>query len=194
MKTLVRRAFTGVWSASLGALLLASAIPASAQEVGTSRKKIPQDPAAIELNRLLVAAQDAVDKQDYAGAAQNYQDYLAKKPDDAVVHYDLGYAYTAMKRPADAKTEYERAIALDPKMAAAYQNLGVLLIPTDPAAAIAPLQHAAELTPDDARSKWLLVSRWRPPRRTRLPSNNMKLRKNWTRRMLPFAIHWAARF
>jgi Flp pilus assembly protein TadD len=129
---------------------------ASAQVVGTSRTKIPQDPSAIELNRLLTAAQDAVSKNDYATAAQDYRDYLAKKPDDAVVHYDLGYAYTALQKPAEAKSEYEKAIALDPKMAAAYQNLGVTLIPTDPAAAIEPLQHAAELMPEDARTKWLL--------------------------------------
>jgi Flp pilus assembly protein TadD len=141
----------------LGAALLAfSGGVASAQVVGTSRTKIPQDPAAIELNRLLTAAQDAVSKNDYASAAQDYRDYLAKKPDDAVVHYDLGYAYTALQKPAEAKSEYEKAIAIDPKMAAAYQNLGVTLIPTDPAAAIEPLQHAAELMPGDARTKWLL--------------------------------------
>ena len=144
------------WNVFLGAALLALSCPASAQTVGTSRKKIPQDPAAIELNRLLADAQDAVNRQDYASAAQDYQAYLAKKPDDAVIHYNLGYAYTAMHKPADAKSEYERAIALDPKMAAAYQNLGVSLIPTDPAAAIEPLQHAAELLPEDARTKWLL--------------------------------------
>jgi Flp pilus assembly protein TadD len=152
MKPLVRGAF-GVF---LGAALVAFVGATSAQTVGTSRTKIPQDPAAIELNRLLTAAQDAVNKQDYASAAQDYQAYLAKKPDDAVVHYDLGYAYTALQKPADAKSEYEKAIALDPKMASAYQNLGVTLITTDPAAAIAPLQHAAELMPEDARTKWLL--------------------------------------
>lgn len=147
----------GVCGAFLGAALLAfSGGAASAQTVGTSRTKIPQDPAAIELNRLLSAAQDAVSKNDYASAAQDYRDYLAKKPDDAVVHYDLGYAYTALQKPSEAKSEYEKAIALDPKMAAAYQNLGVTLIPTDPAAAIEPLQHAAELMPEDARTKWLL--------------------------------------
>jgi superkiller protein 3 len=128
----------------------------AAQTVGTSKKSIPQDPASAELNRLLTAAQDAVNKQDYATAARDYQAYLAQKPDDAVVHYDLGYAYTALQRPADAKTEYEKAIALDPKLASAYQNLGLTLIPTDPAAAIEPLQHAAELMPEDARTKWLL--------------------------------------
>lgn len=147
----------GVYGAFLGAALLAFSVgAASAQTVGTSRTKIPQDPAAIELNRLLSAAQDAVSKNDYASAAQDYRDYLAKKPDDAVVHYDLGYAYTALQKPSEAKSEYEKAIALDPKMAAAYQNLGVTLIPTDPAAAIEPLQHAAELMPEDARTKWLL--------------------------------------
>jgi superkiller protein 3 len=146
----------GAWSVFLGAALLPLAGPAFAQTVGTSRTKIPQDPTASELNRLLAAAQDAVNKQDYASAAQDYQQYLAKKPDDAVVHYDLGYAYTAMQKPAEAKSEYEKAIALDPKMASAYQNLGVTLIPTDPAAAIEPLQHAAELMPEDARTKWLL--------------------------------------
>ena len=115
-------------SALLAATQLAIAGSAAGQTVGTSKKKIPQDPAAVELNRLLAVAQDAVNQQDYATAAQDYQAYLAKKPDDAVVHYDLGYVYTAMQRPADAKTEYEKAIALDPKMASAYQNLGLTLI------------------------------------------------------------------
>ena len=152
MRPLLLGALGVLW----GAALLAFAGAASAQIVGTSRTKIPQDPAAIELNRLLTAAQDAVNSNDYASAAKDYQDYLAKKPDDAVVHYDLGYAYTALQKPADAKSEYEKAIALDPKMAAAYQNLGVMLIPTNPAAAIEPLQRAAELMPEDPRTKWLL--------------------------------------
>src|SRR5271170_7447873 len=152
MRPLVLGALGVLW----GAALLAFAGAASAQIVGTSRTKIPQDPAAIELNRLLTAAQDAVNSNDYASAAKDYQDYLAKKPDDAVVHYDLGYAYTTLQKPAEARSEYEKAIALDPKMAAAYQNLGVTLIPADPAAAIEPLQHAADLMPDDARTKWLL--------------------------------------
>src|SRR5580658_6817939 len=154
---LMKPLLLGAIGVFFGAALLAfSGGAASAQVVGTSRTKIPQDPHAIELNRLLTAAQDAVSKHDYASAAQDYQDYLAKKPDDAVVHYDLGYAYTALQKPAEARSEYEKAIALDPKMAAAYQNLGVTLIPTDPAAAIKPVQHAAELMPEDARTKWLL--------------------------------------
>ncbi|MGC2330944.1 MAG: tetratricopeptide repeat protein [Candidatus Acidiferrales bacterium] len=133
---------------------------AVAQSAGSSRKHVAaSDPEARALNQLLRDAQAAVDRQDYDAAAQNYQDYLAKKPDDAEVHFNLGYVYTALQRPEDATTEYQKAIALapdDPKMAPAYQNLGLTLLPKDPAAAVDPLQHAAELMPQDARAKWLL--------------------------------------
>ncbi len=130
-----------------------------AQASSPTRRHAAADPEAQALNRLLSDAQSAVDRQDYATAAQNYQDYLAKKPDDAEVHFNLGYVYTAMQRSDDAKAEYEKAIALapdDPKMAPAYQNLGLTLLPKDPAAAVDPLQHAAGLAPQDARTKWLL--------------------------------------
>jgi len=136
---------------------LLGTLQSGSAQTGTGPKKhLGSDPAAQALNQLLAAAQAAFDKQDYATAAQNYQDYLAKKPDDAVVHYDLGYAYTAMRRPADAKTEYEKAISLDPKMAAAYLNLGITLLESDPGAAVDPLQHAAALMSNQARPKFLL--------------------------------------
>jgi Flp pilus assembly protein TadD len=141
-----------------GALcLLAGACPAhlSAQSASTARKRVA-DPAVAELNRLLVAAQDAVDQKDYPAAAKDYQDYLAKKPDDAQAHFNLGFAYTAMKLPADARMEYEKAISLDPKMAVAYLNLGITLLGIDPKAAVEPLQKAAELSPEDAHTRYFL--------------------------------------
>jgi len=144
--------------AALGALLLAVFAHAALAQTPAPRKRAA-DPEAQALDRLLTDAQAAVDRQDYDTAAQNYQDYLAKKPDDAQVHFNLGYVYTAMQRPDDAKTEYEKAIELapdDPKMAPAYQNLGLTLLPKDPAAAVDPLQHAAALAPQDSRTKWLL--------------------------------------
>jgi Flp pilus assembly protein TadD len=130
--------------------------PASGQSSSPPRKHVISDPDAKALNDLLEAAQAAIDKQDFEGAAQDYRDYLIKRPDDPIVHYDLGYLYSALNRPDDAKEEYRRAIALDPKMAAAYLNLGVTLMAADPASAVEPLQKAAELTPQDARAKWLL--------------------------------------
>lgn len=137
-------------------LLLTTIRSAFAQDVGVTRKHVASDPAAEELNRLLTAAQSAVDAKDYVTAAQDYQSYLAKKPDDAAVRFNLGYVYTAMQRPADAKSEYEKAISFDPKMGPAYLNLGLTLLATDPGAAVDPLQHAVDLMPDQPRPKFLL--------------------------------------
>lgn len=144
---------------ALSSLVALSARDIAAQTANAAHKHAAADPESQALNRLLSDAQSAVDREDYDTAAQDYQDYLAKKPDSAQVHFNLGYVYTAMQRPDDAKTEYEKAIALapdDPKMAPAYQNLGLTLLPKDPAAAVDPLQHAADLDPQDARTKWLL--------------------------------------
>lgn len=141
------------------ALGLLAATIATAAQTASAPHRHAADPQSQALSRLLADAQAAVDRQDYDTAAQDYQDYLEKKPDDAEVHFNLGYVYTAMQRPDDAETEYEKAIELapdDPKMAPAYQNLGLTLLPKDPAAAVDPLQQAAELAPQDARTKWLL--------------------------------------
>ncbi|HKV04684.1 MAG TPA: tetratricopeptide repeat protein [Candidatus Acidoferrales bacterium] len=126
------------------------------QTVGVTRKHVPADPAAAALNRLIDDAQEAVNRQDFDAAAKDYQDYLAQKPDDAAVHYDLGYVYTALHRPADAKSQYERAISLDSKMAPAYLNLGLTLMGTDAAAAADALNHAVALMPGQARPVLLL--------------------------------------
>ncbi len=133
-----------------------SAVGVRAQTVSVNKTHIASDPAEVALNNLLVAAQTAIDAKDYQTAAQDYQDYLAKKPDDALVHFQLGYAYTAMQKPDAAKPEYEAAISLDPKMSAAYLNLGLTLLSSNPGAAVAPLQKAVELSPDQANPKFYL--------------------------------------
>jgi tetratricopeptide (TPR) repeat protein len=127
-----------------------------AQTVGVSKKRVPADPNESALNGLLAAAQAAIERKDYQAAAQNYQDFLAKHPDEASVHFQLGYTYTAMQRPAEATAEYEKAISLDPNMTPAYLNLGLTLLENDANAAVAPLKRAAELSPDQARPRFLL--------------------------------------
>lgn len=141
----------GALSALLGTLH-----PAGAQAAHVPKKRVAADPAAEALNRLLASAQEAASQNDYATAAQDYQQFLEKKPDDAAVHFNLGYAYTALHRPAEAQAEYRKAISLDPKMAPAYLNLGLTLLPSDPRAAVEPLEKAAELTPDQIRPKLFL--------------------------------------
>ena len=108
------------------------------------------------LNDLLDEAQAALDKNDYEAAIPPLQKFIAEKPDVAFAHFQLAYAYTALKRPDDARQEYERSIALDPKMPEAQLNLGVLLLEKQPAAAVAALRRAVELLPSQSRPRYLL--------------------------------------
>lgn len=147
-KNLVVCGALGAW------LALASGV--SAQVVGTARRKIPQDPETVALNQLLADAQTALDRKDYAAAAKDYQSYLEKKPEDATVHFQLAYTYTALQMIANARPEYQKAIDLNPKMGEAYLNLGLTLVDNDPAAAIAPLAKAVELKPDQPEARFAL--------------------------------------
>jgi tetratricopeptide (TPR) repeat protein len=109
-----------------------------------------------ELQGLLTQAQEAMDKKDYPVAIKFYSDYLAKKPDDAGIHFQLGYSYTAAHDSENAAKEYRRATELDPKMLPAFVNLGLALLETQPAEAVAPFRKAVELAPDASRPKVLL--------------------------------------
>lgn len=128
-----------------------------AQDAGTSHKRIPPDPAAVALNNTLAEAQAALDRGDFVTAASDYQSYLDKKPDDAAVHFQLGYALTGLKKLDGARVQYQKAIDLNPKMAEAYLNLGLTLLDSNPSAAIAPLQKATELLPNQERAKFALA-------------------------------------
>jgi Flp pilus assembly protein TadD len=108
------------------------------------------------LNDLLDEAQAALDKNDYAAAILPLQKFIAEKPDVAYAHFQLAYAYTALNRPDEARAEYEKCIALDPKMPEAQLNLGVLLLEKNPSGALAPLRQAVELLPSQSRPRYLL--------------------------------------
>jgi len=108
------------------------------------------------LNDLLDEAQHDIDSNQFEAALIPLQKFLAEKPDIAWAHFQLGYAYTALKRPDEARTEYERATTLDPKMFEAFLNLGILLSEKDPAAAVTPLRKAVDLLPAQSRPRFLL--------------------------------------
>lgn len=137
-------------------LTIASDLPG--QTVGSSHQRIPQDPEATALNNILAEAQTAMDKKDFATAAKDYEAYLDKKPDDAAVHFQLGYALTAMQKLDEAKVQYQKAIELNPKMSEAYLNLGLTLLDSAPNAAIGPLEKATALLPNQAHAKFALAS------------------------------------
>jgi tetratricopeptide (TPR) repeat protein len=108
------------------------------------------------LNDLLDEAQHDIDNNQFEAAVVPLQKFLSEKPDVAWAHFQLAYAYTALKRADEARAEYERATTLDPKMSEAFLNLGILLTEKDPAAAVAPLHRAVDLLPAQSRPRFLL--------------------------------------
>ena len=108
------------------------------------------------LNDLLDEAQHDIDNNHFEAAIVPLQKFLGEKPEIAWAHFQLAYAYTALKRSDEARTEYQRATTLDPKMSEAFLNLGILLTEKDPAAAVAPLHRAVDLLPAQSRPRFLL--------------------------------------
>jgi tetratricopeptide (TPR) repeat protein len=137
--------------------------PLRAEGPAANPPRSPQNPSqtrtqklANPLNDLLDEAQHDIDSNQFEAAITPLQKFIAEKPDVAWAHFQLGYAYTALKRTDEARSEYERAIALDPKMSEAFLNLGILLTEKDPAAAVAPLHRAVDLLPAQSRPRFLL--------------------------------------
>ena len=108
------------------------------------------------LNELLDEAKRDIDKNEFEAAITPLQKVIAEQPDSAYAHFQLAYVYTALKKTGEARTEYERTIAIDPKMSEAYLDLGILLLDKEPAASVAPLTKAAELLPAQSRPHFLL--------------------------------------
>jgi tetratricopeptide (TPR) repeat protein len=141
------------------AWLAAAGIPIAAQ----SQRKTPAAPPATSspkeredpLASLLQQANDAIDKMDFAAALDPLQKYIGERPDEPYAHFQLGYAFAGLKRADDAKAEFSRAIALDPKLAAAQLNLGLVLMEKDPASAAEAFRHAAELQLTESRPRFL---------------------------------------
>ncbi len=144
------------------ALLLISVCAAPHRAAGQTPKNRPKAPVrkaeqpVDPQEALLCQAEGAIDKKDFTAAVPLLLTYLARRPDDATAHFQLGYAYSGLQRWEDARSEYSRAIALDAKLVAAQLNLGLVLLDREPAAAVEPLRRAAELLPDQAHPRFLL--------------------------------------
>jgi Flp pilus assembly protein TadD len=104
---------------------------------------------------LVTQAQQALDRGDYDAAVELLKQILAQRPDEALPHFELGYAYSELKRNAEAAAEYRTALALNPSLVAAHLNLGLVLLASDPAAAVESFRHAAALAPTEPRPRYL---------------------------------------
>jgi tetratricopeptide (TPR) repeat protein len=137
----------------------ASTHPAPSKPPQKSPQTQPQSRTqklANPLNDLLDEAQHDIDANQFEAALAPLQKFLSEKPDIAWAHFQLAYAYTALKRTDEARAEYLRATTLDPKMSEAFLNLGILLTEKDPAAAVVPLRRAVDLLPAQSRPRFLL--------------------------------------
>jgi len=157
-KRLQRTMSLTVWFALHSVMLSASPATNFQQTQNPSKKPSQAKPQKVQnpLNDLLDEAQAALDKNNFESAIPPLQKFLAEKPDVAFAHFQLAYAYTGLNRVDEARAEYERCVALDPKMAEAQLNLGILLLEKDAAAAAPPLRKAVALMASQSRPRFLL--------------------------------------
>lgn len=152
----LRAAVAGAWFTAAAISLPAQTSPSQARKApGKSAAKSAPVEQEDPLAPLLRQAGDAIDRMDFAAALDPLNQYIAQRPDEPYPHFQLGFAYAGLKRAADARGEFSRAIALDPKMAAAYQNLGLVLMESDPSSAAEAFLHQAELQPAESHPRFL---------------------------------------
>ena len=128
-------------------LALADGDAATAEELLT--KAASADSDSFEASALL--AQVRAEQGDLAAAFKTYQSLAARYPQSARARTAAGLILQAAGRPADARTWFEEAIALDSKQGIAAAHLAGLYIADDAmlTSAIRLGQKAVNLLPDD---------------------------------------------
>ncbi|WP_136514986.1 tetratricopeptide repeat protein [Geomonas edaphica] len=131
--TLYRQEAPGEWGAVLAAL--------TEQLLLAPRPDLDPNLIFQEANRLRGAG-------NLDGAVRAYRALLARCPDLAEVHNNLGLALQDQGAGAEAEASYRRALELNPGLADAYNNLGALFVLRDAHQAALPLfRRALELNP-----------------------------------------------
>ncbi len=98
------------------------------------------------------AAEDALEKGNFAGAVKLLAGLVEQSPKDARLRYDLGYAQDSLDQTTNAEASYRAAIGLDAGLVEAHLGLGLLLARTGQGEAVRnELGLAAEAAGGDAR-------------------------------------------
>jgi superkiller protein 3 len=120
---------------------------------GVSQEK-PSPSRDTDVPKLLHTAQDALGKNDFAGAADALKQVVAAQPALTAAWLDLGYAYTGLHQHEEAVAAYRKAVELDPNLFEARLNLATLLMQmNNPQAALEHLEKAAILKPEHVRAQ-----------------------------------------
>lgn len=88
---------------------------------------VKETPLDAEGTRLMDEAKKLGDVQNWADATAIYQRLTTSHPDNSVVWYNYGYAQYQQKFYEDAVKSFQRAVAIKPDFAEAYNDLGVAL-------------------------------------------------------------------
>ena len=96
--------------------------PASLQRIFSERSPQVRSAAMSKNNQASIA----FNKKQYNKAIDLFQDAVKSEPKSAVIHYNLGSTYLAMREKAKAIECLREAVALDPKFKEAHYNLALL--------------------------------------------------------------------
>ena len=90
--------------------------PQSTQSAAPARGQSKSQKVSNPLNDLLDEAQHAIDTNNFEAAVPPLNKFITEQPEVAFAHFQLAYAYTALKRSDEARAEFVRALALHAKM------------------------------------------------------------------------------
>jgi len=121
-------------------------------------EKTPDHPAALELRGLIAA-----DKQDFAAAIRDFRRLVSQRQDDVVLVGQLGSLYLMAKQPRQAIKRFSRGLEIEEDNFPCRRGRSDAEISIgDHAAALADLEKALMLQPDDAgvlnNLAWLLAT------------------------------------
>jgi tetratricopeptide (TPR) repeat protein len=132
------------------ARLLSSNPPLAAQQAREILKLLPDQPQA----RLLLATALRL-QRDHDGAVALLEPLAAAQPTVAPAHYELGLAFHALGRRAEAIAALRRALSLEPRRAEAWRVLGDALEEAgEPVAAGHAYAHQASVSEPALRQAW----------------------------------------
>jgi tetratricopeptide (TPR) repeat protein len=107
---------------------------------------------------LEVRGVEALNRGNWAAAAEAFRKGTALAPRSASLHHRLGTALFMMGKADDARREFEAAVAVSPRYAKAHYSLGVLLERRgDDEGALARFAKAVESAPDYAQARLRLA-------------------------------------
>ena len=105
--------------------------------------------AVASANELKEAA-EALEREDYAEAAELLEKVAAEDPENVEVRFNLAYAYSELKQNSKAIEHYQKVVEIKPDLVSARMNLGILLISEERTAEAVPhFQVVAEARPED---------------------------------------------